>query len=471
MIKPHFLLEPVSVPLLESPSVTSLQSLVFHVQEVLQDPFLENEQKKHAIHPLFKNFHESEVAKLLEYLGYHERLYLVQILGPLLDPLVLAFLDDTVQSEVLSVISDARLAHIVSCLESDDAFQVIQNLEASRQTNVLTHISKTQRERFEAVLTYPEQSAGRMMQSEMVTLPNVLTVGQALRHLAAQTSLPDTFHNIFITDPKHHLLGVVPVSKLLCASHEKPLGGLMNKAINTISVTLDQEEVALIFRQYSLISAPVVDEAGHVVGIITVDDVVHVIDEEAQEDIMHLARTESDFYASVFRTTFSRFRWLVVTLVNTLLASSVISQFQGALEKKVALAVLMPIVAAMGGNAGMQVVTITVRAIATRQLGPINMFRALFKELSVALLNGLLFACILGSVSFLWFHDTDLSLVLGVAVAMNVLWAGFGGTILPLVLEKMRLDPALSAGPLLTTTTDILGFAFFLGLSTYLLVS
>lgn len=421
---------------------------------------------------ILQGLHASEVAKLIQYLGVGLRTKLIQFLRPHLDPEILTFLDDTVRDEILSLLNTSELAAAVSDLESDDAFSVIEDLDQDQQNEVLQSISSEDRAILEEVLSYPEDSAGRLMQREVVTVPSFWTVSQTLEYIAGNEALPDTFYDVFVTDPRHHPLGVVPINKLLKTPHKTNILDITNTDIHKIPVTLDQEEVALVFRQYSLVSAPVVDKNGRVVGMITVDDVVHVIDEEAAEDIMHLAGvSESDFYAPIFSTSFSRVQWLMVTLINTLLASAVIFQFQLTLEKKVALAVLMPIVAAMGGNSGMQVVTVTVRALATRELGTVNMLRTVLKELSVAALNGCIFALILGSIAAIWFQDGALGLVLGCALVFNMLWAGFAGTMLPILISRLGMDPALSAGPLLTTTTDVLGFAVFLGLSTLFLVS
>jgi magnesium transporter len=229
---------------------------------------------------------------------------------------------------------------------------------------------------------------------------------------------------------------------------------------------MDQEEVALLFRKYGLVSAPVVDEGGRIIGMITVDDVVDVIEEEVEEDIMFLGRvTESDFYEPLLSTSYSRIRWLIITLFNTLMAATVISQFQHTIHEMVALAVLMPITAAMSGNAGIQVLTVTIRALATRELGGANMSRAIWKEIFVGLINGIVFGGIMGSIAAFWFADPALGMVLGAALILNMIWAALGGVVLPILIEKMRMDPAISAGPFLTTTTDLLGFATFLGLA------
>lgn len=445
---------------------TSAEDLVPFIEDALE------EDDASKVLDLVQGLHASEVAKLIQYLSGMRRAKLIQYLRPTLDPEILTFLDDTVRDDVLSFFNTSELAAAVSDLESDDAFLVIEDLDVDQQHEILQSISLEDRAILEEVLGYPEDSAGRLMQREVVTVPSFWTVGQTLDYIAGNEGLPDIFYDVFVADPRHHPLGVVPVNKLLKTTRTTTILEVTNTDIRKIPVTLDQEEVALVFRQYSLVSAPVVDKNGRMVGMITVDDVVRVIDEEAAEDIMHLAGiSESDFYAPVLFTSFSRIQWLLITLINTLLASAVIFQFQLTLEKKVALAVLMPIVAAMGGNSGMQVVTVTVRALATRELGTVNMLRTILKEVSVAALNGSIFALILGSIAALWFHDGALGCVLASALVFNMLWAGFAGTMLPILISRLGMDPALSAGPLLTTTTDVLGFAVFLGLSTLFLIT
>ncbi|MGL5720193.1 MAG: magnesium transporter, partial [Alphaproteobacteria bacterium] len=306
---------------------------------------------------LLDALHPSDTARLIQYLRGDHRLQLMDLLRARLNPEVLSFLDETVRSEVLSFLGTEELAEALARLESDDAFLILEELEETRRQEVLEAFSSKNRAIFEEILTYPEDSAGRLMQRELVAVPSYWTVQQTRQFILENKHLPEHFYNVFIVDPKHHPLGVVPLSKLLTTAPEISLTDVMHTDLHRIMATVDQEEVAQVFRQYSLVSAPVVDASGRLLGIITVDDVVHVIDEEAEEDIMHLAGvSESDFYAPILSTSFARIRWLLVTLINTLIASGVISQFQTTLEKKIAVAVLMPIVAAMGGNSGMQVV-------------------------------------------------------------------------------------------------------------------
>lgn len=290
--------------------------------------------------------------------------------------------------------------------------------------------------------------------------------------MRSDADLPSTFYDIYVIGPDYHPLGSVPVSRLLRTDRPVPVTEIMVPDLKLIPAEMDQENVAFLFRQYGLVSAPVVDEGGRLLGAITVDDVVNVIDEEAEEDLLALGGVgETDFHASIPETAFRRMRWLVVTLVNTLIAATVISRFDATIEQIVALAVLMPIVAAMGGNAGMQVVTVTVRALAMRDLAPgSNVWRVVFKELAVAALNSTVFAAIMGGVAAVWFSSLQLGLVLGAAMIFNMMWAGLAGTLIPLTLSRLGMDPAISAGPFLTTTTDVLGFFSFLGLATIVLL-
>lgn len=447
-----------------------------HLVALLEESFEEanvspqSPEQLSEIVELLDALHPSDTARLIQYLRGDHRLQLMGLLRTRLNPEILSFLDETVRGELLSFLGTEELAEALARLESDDAFLILEELEETRRQEVLEAFSSKNRAIFEEILTYPEDSAGRLMQRELVAVPSYWTVQQTRQFILENKNLPEHFYNIFIVDPKHHPLGVVPLSKLLTTTPEVSLTDVMHTDLHRIMATVDQEEVAQVFRQYSLVSAPVVDASGRLLGIITVDDVVHVIDEEAEEDIMHLAGvSESDFYAPVLTTSFTRIRWLLVTLINTLIASGVISQFQTTLEKKIAVAVLMPIVAAMGGNSGMQVVTVTVRALATRELDTANMLRTVWKEISVALLNGFFFAWVLGILVAAWFHEVQLGIVLGSAMMFNMLWAGIAGTGLPILVHRLGMDPALSAGPLLTTTTDVFGFAIFLTLATFFL--
>ena len=461
----------------DASSKTSLTPDLNQLVGVLEDLFDASQEdssvlseQQDVIHVL-EGLHPSDTARLFQYLSTPHRSELVSFLGEKLDPEVLSHLDETVRSDILVCLSTESLSDILSRLAGEDAFLILEELDEDRRLGVLKAFSSKHHALFEEIRAYPEDSAGRLMQREVVAIPAYLTIQQTRQFLQENNNLPEYFYDVFVVDPKHHPLGFIALNKLMTTPPKTPVTEVMRTDLHKIMVHVDQEEVAQLFRQYALVSAPVVDASGRLLGTITVDDVVHVIDEEAEEDIMHLAGvSESDFYTPTLATSFFRIRWLVVTLLNTLLASSVIALFQATIEQKVAVAVLMPIVAAMGGNSGMQVVTVTVRAIATRELDAANMLRAVWKEILVALLNGLFFACLLGVLVGVWFKEIALGVVLASAMAFNMLWAGIAGTSLPILLHRLGMDPALSAGPILATTTDIFGFGVFLGLATFFLL-
>lgn len=441
------------------------QDTIRALEEALQDGH--QERIEHLMQPL----HAADVAVVLEYLSPTLRYRLLDILRAHFDPNILFHLDETVREEVVDHLGAREIAHAITGLESDDVVALLEDLDQDQQEEILASIPNAERGIVEQALTYPEDSAARLMQREVVCVPGYWTVAETLKYMTEETTLPDKFYDIFVIDPKHAPLGGISLSLLLKYPPLTKMADIMDKDIKQIPALMDQEDVAHLFQKYGLVSAPVVDKTQRVIGMITIDDVMDVIEEEAEKDIMHLSRVaESDFYEPLLSTSYSRIRWLLITLLNMLLAAVVISQFQHTIEKMVALAVLMPISAAMSGNAGMQVVTVTVRALATRELGGVNMSRAIVKEILVGLLNGGFFGLILGCIASFWFNDTNLGVVLGGALVLNMVWAAAAGVILPILIDKMDMDPAISAGPFLTTTTDLLGFASFLGLAHMFLV-
>lgn len=420
---------------------------------------------------LVEPLHAADVAVVIEYLSPALRHHFIEWLRPHFDPEILSHLNETVREEILDQLGTRDIAEAITGLKSDDAVALIEDLDQQQQKEVLDSIPVGERLILEEVLTYPERSAARLMQREVVCIPRSWTVKEAMLHMTKDKSLPEKFYDLFVIDKHYVPLGSVPVSLLLQQSPSTKLTDIMSTDIKRIPALMDQEEIALLFRKYGLVSAPVINDDGHIVGMIMVDNVVDVIEEEAEEDIMLLARvTESDFYEPLLSTSYSRIGWLLITLLNTLMAVTVISQFQHTIEKMVALAVLMPICAAMSGNAGMQVVTVTVRALANRELAGSNMSRAIWKEVFVGLINGVVFGAVMGSIAAFWFTDSTLGMVLGCALILNMVWAAVGGVLLPIVIDEMGMDPAISAGPFLTTTTDLLGFATFLGLASLFLV-
>lgn len=441
-------------PLEEEHIIQKTQELVFA---------LEN-NKLQGISSFLQDMPPGELAQIIHNLSPTLRETLITHFWESFDGNVLTFLDTAVQEELVLCIPPEALAKMVHNLESDDAFSLLDNLPDALKADVLEALSRHQRKLFEKIQTFPKASAARIMQQEVVAVPFTWSVEEARRYLTTYEKTPHSFYHIFLIDKKWHLQGSITLATLLKESPDKKLKHLCERETYALAAHEEQETIALHFRRYALISAPVVDTQGRLLGVITADDVMNVVDQEAEEDIMYLGGVAaSDFYAPVLSTTLARFQWLLITFFNTLLASGVIAQFQVVLEKKVALAILMPIVAAMGGNAGTQVVTVMVRAIATHDLNLLNMGRTLGKATVVSLLNGILFAFLLAVITALWFHDAHLGFVLGSALLINMLWAGIGGTLLPILVHRAGLDPALSAGPILTTTTDVLGFAIFLG--------
>lgn len=435
----------------------------------LEDALENGEETR--VERLIEPLHAADVAVVIEYLSPSLRHNLIEHLRPHFDPDILSHLNETVCEEVVEQLGTREIAEAITGLKSDEAVALIEDLDEQQQKEILDSIPAGERLILEEVLNYPEHSAARLMQREVVCIPSSWIVKETTHYMAKEKTLPEKFYDLFVVDDNQIPLGGVPLSLLLRQLPSTKITEIMSTDIKRIPALMDQAEVALLFRKYGLVSAPVVDENGRVLGIITIDDVVDVIEEEAEEDIMHLARvTESDFYEPLLSTSYSRIGWLMITLLNTLMAVTVISQFQHTLEKMVALAVLMPISAAMSGNAGMQVVTVTVRALANRELGGSNMNRAIWKETFVGLINGVVFGAMMGSIAAFWFSDSALGMVLGCALILNMVWAAVGGVILPIVIDKMGMDPAISAGPFLTTTTDLLGFATFLGLASLFLV-
>ena len=420
---------------------------------------------------LVKPLHYTDVADLLERLSPEQRHEAVEAIRPDMSPDVLIELDEAVRDEVVDQLGIRDVAAAVTEMDTDDAVEVIEYLDEDVQQQVLEALPAEERALVEEALAYPEESAGRLMQRDFVAVPAFWTVGETIDHMRTAPDLPDAFYDIFVVDPMHRPIGKLPLSRVARSRRPVRVSDIMRTNHTLIPVAMDQEEIAQLFRRLDLVSAAVVDEAGRLVGTITVDDVVDVIDEEAEEDMLHLAGVgETDVHMPAFSTARRRTRWLLVTVVKSILASAVISQFEVTIEKMVALAVLMPIAAALAGDAGMQVVTVTVRALATKAITAGNMSRAIGKEVAVGVLNGLVFATLMGVLAGLWFGDLPIGLVLAGAMLFNLIWSGVAGTLIPLALSKLGVDPAIASGPFLVTTTDVLGFFSFLGLATVFLV-
>ena len=424
------------------------------------------------VRDLIQPLHYADVADLLERLSPDERTALLDVIADDFDADVLSELDDTVRDEIIDHMGPDDLATAVAGLESDDAFHIIEELDGEERRRVLDAIPGAERALIEEGLAYPDDSAGRLMQRELVSVPAYWTVGRTIDFMRADSeSLPEVFYDIFVVDPRHRPLGSIPLSRLLRTKRPIGVTDIMETEMKLIPVATDQEDVAFLFRQRDLVSAPVVDEGGRLVGAITVDDVVDVIHEEHEEDIMHLGGVPvDDLYSAAVDTMRSRFPWLLVNLATAILASVTIGLFEATIEQMVALAVLMPIVASMGGNAGTQSMTVAVRALATKELTSTNALRVIGKELIVGGFNGILFAVITGIVAWLWFADPTLAAVLAMAMIVNMVVAGLAGTTIPIVLERAGKDPAIASGVFLTTMTDVIGFFTFLGLAAWLLL-
>jgi magnesium transporter len=435
------------------------------ILDALHDP----EENSHLL--LVNSLSIPDTAELLSKISAEDRTALVENRRVKIDPLVFSYLDTDLQKSTLSLLSASRVAGILSELDSDDALDLIETLDPQFQQEIIRKLSAKMRVAIEEGLTYPEESAGRLMQREYVAIPQFWTVGKVIDYLrAAADDLPTEFYDLIVIDPTYHVMGEIPLNRILRSKRSQKIEDLTLDTLHTIPADMDQEEVAMIFRRDGINSAPVVDTENRLIGVITFDDILDVIDEEAQEDILKLAGVERDFYKAILSTTSSRFRWLFINLLTAIAASVVISFFDATIEQVVALAVLMPIVASMGGNAGTQALTIAVRAIATNELSSTNALRIIGKETIVGFLNGIGFAIIMGVIAALWFDSQTLGIVIAAAMVINLLVAGLSGVAIPVFLNKMGADPALSSTVLLTTITDIVGFFGFLGLASLFLI-
>jgi len=420
---------------------------------------------------LARPLHHSDQADLIERFNPTLRKAFIEIMRGRLDPEVLTELDESVREDVVAQLGAEATAAAMSELDTDDAVHILEDLDQDVQQQVLDALPAEDRALVEENLGYPEDSAGRIMQRELVAIPAFWTVGETIDHMRESKDLPDDFYDIVVVDPRHQPVGTIPLNKILRTRRPVRVRQIMAATMFPIPAATDQEEVARLFRDHDLVSAPVIDDSGRLVGIITVDDVVDVIDEEAEEDLMLLAGVgETDVYRALIATAQSRFSWLAVNLVTAILASVVIGLFEGTIREIVALAVLMPIVASMGGNAGTQTLTVAVRALAMRELSRQNAWRFVFKELFVGGINGILFAVLAGICAGLWFQSVPIGGVIAAAMVVNLVVAGLSGTLIPLGLERVGVDPAIASSVFLTTVTDVIGFLAFLGLATVFLL-
>ena len=418
-----------------------------------------------------REIHNADIADILHNLEPEIRLKLINKIREDFDPEILTYLNDSLREEIVEILDIKQLATNAKTLEVDDAVDLVEDLEKSDQTTFLENLEENERKLIEEGLTYPEDSAGRLMQRNFVAVEDSWNVGEAIDFLRSnKNNLPEDFYDIYLVN-SDIITGIVPLGRLMGSKRVINLKDIQNKDTRTININTDQEEVAYLFSKYGLVSSPVVNEQNNIIGSITVDDVVDVIEEEREEDILKLGGVgQTDIYEAVVDTTKSRFSWLFLNLLTAVVASIVIGFFQASIEKAVALAVLMPIVASMGGNAGTQTLTVAVRALAVKELTPSNAIKIVFKETLIGGINGIIFAIIISLLSMYWFEDGLLGLIIGLAMVLNLIVAGFAGTIIPLTLDKLKIDPALASGVILTTITDVFGFLSFLGLATIFLL-
>jgi magnesium transporter len=434
------------------------------------------EQIARAIHganaPLLReivaDLHEADLGDLIEALEPEDRVNLVELTGEDFHFSALNEVDDAVREEILEELEPETVAEGVRELESDDAVELLEGLDEDDKVEILEKLPPSERDALERSLLYPENSAGRRMQTEFIAVPPDWTVGQAIDYMRDNRDLPDRFYEIYAVDENRHWQGAISLDALLRSRRPVSLSDIVDENRQRVSVLDDQEEVARMFGKYNLVAAPVVDTTNRLVGVITIDDVVDVIEEEADEDLKALGGVTSDEELSdnVWTIARGRFNWLLVNLATAFLASSVLGLFEGELQKMVALAVLAPIVASQGGNAATQTMTVAVRALATRELGSSNGLRVVMREGLVGLVNGLAFAVITGIAAVAWFKIPGLGIVIGLAIICNLVAGALGGILIPMALERVRADPAVASGTFVTTVTDVVGFFSFLGIAT-----
>ena len=412
--------------------------------------------------------HESEMGDLLEAIQPEQRRQLVSLLGADFDLAALTEVDEAIRLDIVEHLPNEQIAAAIGEMDSDDAVYILEDLDQKDQEEILSKLPFTERIRLRRSLDYPESTAGRRMQTEFVAVPPFWTVGQTIDYMREDGDLPDSFSQIFVIDPTFRLLGAVDLDRILRAKRGTKVEAIMRETNHPIPAEMDQEEAAQLFEQYDLLSAAVVDENGRLVGVLTIDDVVDVIQEEAEEDLMRLGGVgDEELSDTTIETLRSRAPWLLVNLLTAFVAASVISLFEATIEEIVALAVLMPIVAGMGGNAASQTMTVTVRALATRNLDIHNAWRVVRREAGVGILHGMAFGVLIGIVAGIWFRDANIGGVIAIAMLINMTAAALAGIAIPLFLDRAGADPAVSSAVFVTAVTDIVGFFAFLGIATW----
>jgi magnesium transporter len=420
---------------------------------------------------LTKNLSAADIADIINLIPRPEVKNFIGFIEDSFNPEILSELEETIREEVINLLGHSYVAEVLQKLETDDAIHVIEDLEEDDKNLILDKIPKIEREELQLSLNYPEDSAGRLMSVDFIGLNPNINVGEAIDFLRLNDDLPVEFYEIYLIDSESKPVAAISLSNIIRSPREKSLKSLQAHELVTISGEMDRELVAYQFERFDLVSAPVIDEGGSLIGVITADDIVEVLKDEAGEDIKLLGGVgDEDITDNVIEASRGRFSWLFINLITAIVASMVIGIFDGTIEEMVALAILMPIVASMGGNAGTQTLTIAVRSLSTRDLIPLNYKRIINREILVSFLNGILFAIILGFLSAFWFNNYPLGIVLALAMVLNMVVAGFSGIIIPLILNKMGVDPALASSVFVTTVTDVVGFFSFLGLATIFLV-
>ena len=412
------------------------------------------------------DLHEADTGDLLEALNEEERTSYVRLLGDAFDYTALTETDEAIRRQLLEDLPNEDIAEGLGELDSDDAVYILEDLDEEDQAAILGELPYADRAQLQKSLDYPEESAGRRMQTEFIAVAPFWTVGQTIDYMREARDLPDSFYEIYVVDPAFRLLGAVALDKVLRTKRDEKVTSVMTETRHWVLATDDQEEVARMFERYNLVSCAVVDDADRLVGVMMVDDIVDVIQEEAEEDLRALAGVgDEEISDSVVTIARSRLTWLVVNLGTAVLASVVIALFEDTIEAMVALAVLMPIVASMGGNAGTQTMTVAVRGIATQELSARNLLRVLNREILVSFVNGIALAVLIGFTAYFWFSSPGLGIVIAGAIVINMLFAGLSGLLIPIALDRMNVDPAIASSVFVTTVTDVVGFFAFLGIA------
>jgi magnesium transporter len=414
----------------------------------------------------------ADSADIIENLSSENRSKLIELEGFNINPEIFVELNESIQTEIFLLLSVESIASLLKKLESDNALKILENLDQSKKETVLNRLPPKDRFLLEESLSYPEDTAARIMQREFTAIPSNWSVGQTIDYLRENKDLPDEFLEIFIIDTDFKPIGTVPSSKVLRTPRETKMDLIMREMQVLIPVNMDQEEVGHTFENYNLTTAGVVDKNNKLVGMITSDDILTVVKEEAEEDVLRLAGVgDEEITDSILIKTKRRFNWLLLNLFTALLATWVISKFGATIEQMVALAFLMPIVASMGGNAGMQTLAVTVRAIATKELSSENFSKIVSKEFVIGILNGIIFAIITGIVVQLWFREINLTIIIAASMILNMIVAGLFGILVPVSLKKFNIDPAIASSVFVTTITDVIGFLSFLGIGAYFFYS